>query len=74
VSAANDGGPAFPNNDAHGCAYSGMTLRDHFAGMALVGMINNTNAFENMSDKHVAENCWKAADAMIAARDGKEPA
>lgn len=35
----NDGGPAFPNNDAHGCAYTGMTLRDWFAGQALPGLL-----------------------------------
>ena len=35
----NDGGPAFPNNDQNGCAFSGMTLRDWFAGQALQGML-----------------------------------
>lgn len=35
----NDGGPAFPNNDAHGCAFPGMTLRDWFAGQALAGFM-----------------------------------
>lgn len=34
-----DGGPAFPNNDSHGCAYTGMTLRDWFAGQALPGLL-----------------------------------
>lgn len=80
-----DGGPAFPQAIAFNrngeAVYSGMyfqegpgmSLRDWFAGMALQGIMNNTNAFANMSDKAVAENCWKAADAMLAARKRKEP-
>jgi hypothetical protein len=51
-------------------AYSqtGMTLRDYFAAAALQGILNNSNAFSNMSDEDVAENSWRAADAMLAAR------
>lgn len=73
MSATNDGGPAFraagvsfvntPQND--------IPLRDWFAGMALSGILNNSNAFANMSDKDVAENCYRAADAMLAARNSK---
>lgn len=69
----NDGGPAFPTQN--GCRNDeGMTLRDWFAGMALQGIINNDNAFANMSDRDIAENCWTAADAMLAARERKEDA
>lgn len=45
-----------------------MSLRDWFAGMALQGILNNSNAFANMSDKDVAANSYRAADAMIEER------
>jgi hypothetical protein len=38
VSAINDARAALPNNDEHGYAYAGMTLRDWFAGQALAGI------------------------------------
>lgn len=45
-----DGGPAFPNNDAHGCAFSGMTLRDYFAGQALAGLCANSGLFAKLAE------------------------
>lgn len=84
MSTINDGGPAFPrdgNVQAH-CKHvhsqSGMTLRDWFAGMALQGYLaGRENPTREMipGDKHhhaVAMACYRYADAMIAARDGKE--
>lgn len=67
----NDGGPAFPNKDEFGSMIPGMSLRDWFAGQALIGLMCNPEAFANMANKDVAENCWSAADAMIAAREAK---
>jgi hypothetical protein len=64
-----DGGPAFPNNDAHGCAYAGMTLRDWFAGQALAGLLANGGAVSWEGD---ATNAYTVADAMIEARKGGE--
>lgn len=32
-----DGGPVFPTSNAFGNNYEGLTIRDHFAGMALAG-------------------------------------
>lgn len=79
MSAINDGGPAFPRDTKWNLDGSvsqsgskGMSLRDWFAGMALSGILNNSNAFANMGDKDVAENCYRAADAMLAARERKE--
>ena len=73
MSAINDGGPAFPNNDAHGCAYAGMTLRDWFAGQALAG-ISSTLAHE-YEDRDLAEryatDAYELADAMLEAREVK---
>jgi hypothetical protein len=64
----NDGGSAFPcpvEYDANGQRASygseGMTLRDWFAGQALVGMLaSNTKSW-------CAEDSYHYADAMIAA-------
>jgi len=69
----NDGGPAFPT----GLEYApkgfevsqGMTLRDYFAGQALMGILNNAGCFADMKDSDVAENAYHAADAMLAARE-----
>ena len=60
-----DGGPAFPNNDEHGCGYTGMTLRDYFAGQALAA-----SCPIGYPVKGIAKRAYEAADAMIAA--GKE--
>jgi hypothetical protein len=59
-----DGGPAYPNNDAHGCAYTGMTLRDWFAGQALAA-----SCPIGYPVKGIAKRAYEAADAMIAARE-----
>jgi hypothetical protein len=67
----NDGGPAFPNNDAYGCAYAGMTLRDWFAGQALAGFAANPRMIDSRSPatlEIVSEWSFEAADAMIKAR------
>jgi hypothetical protein len=70
-----DGGPAFPHaqrlwdNDAQSWAVhsvGGMTLRDWFAGQALVGM-RSVNA--HASSELTAKLCWSDADAMLAARE-----
>ncbi len=70
----NDGGPAFPlmgeSNHPDGGRYlfnQGMTLRDYFAGQTL--------AADYMGDYDYAERAkaaYKAADAMLAAREGKQ--
>jgi len=73
----NDGGPAFPRHyGTMSCAEKkeqlwseGMTLRDYFAGQALMGILNNAGCFANMKDSDVAENAYHAADAMIKARE-----
>lgn len=59
-----DGGPAFPFTDAFGFVGCGMTLRDWFAGQALLAMRYN-GATQYKDD---AEACYKMADAMLQAR------
>ena len=58
-----DGGPAFPLHERDD-ALRGMTLRDWFAGQALLAM-RYTGATAYKDD---AEACYKMADAMIQAR------
>lgn len=88
----NDGGPAFPQSDlsaygmgpdrANNC---GMSLRDWFAGQALVGEIANCgNESLHVNDgesikaalardaKRRAEWCYRQADAMLAARQAAQ--
>lgn len=67
-SSYSDGGPAFPNNDAHGCAYAGMTLRDWFAGQALAGLLGNSN-YGPPNSKEDANMTYLIADAMLKARE-----
>ncbi len=66
-----DGGPAFPtDNEAqtgpNTYHWTGMTLRDWFAGQALAGALANPNR----SDEINACGLYMVADAMIAARKG----
>jgi hypothetical protein len=55
-----------------------MTPRDHFAAAALTGFLagRNINALDASfyTAKKAAESCYNHADAMLAARDGKEQA
>lgn len=90
-----DGGPAFPEAIAVGPTgnvypgYSGMTLRDWFAGQALagyVGILSTANeqsltkiAIENSLTGYVtngqiaASVAYGFADAMLAAREERQP-
>jgi len=74
-----DGGPAFPvvlpNNNSDGKPYwfEGMTLRDWFAGQALIGalaaMANpKCNLLAGVEWGKMSSECYKAADAMLAQR------
>ena len=75
-----DGGPAYPKSgrytDAQGAEYDnlpteGMSLRDHFAGQALMGLL--AGGFADTVPHEDAGNdaaffAYKFADAMIRAR------
>jgi hypothetical protein len=68
-----DGGPAFPLSPEVGkfhfddpFAYPGMSLRDYFAGQALVGVISNSFLPEKVSE--LSKLVYTIADAMIAER------
>lgn len=61
----NDGGPAFPD-DGQADYTGGMTLRDWFAGQALVAI---GTAFPDTVTAKVAEWAYEQADAMLVHRD-----
>lgn len=75
-----DGGPAFPGpsftQGGHPNGHSmGMSLRDWFAGQALMSL-PHLCAHDTLLDgitfeQHVARNAYKLADAMIA--EGAKP-
>jgi len=75
----NDGGPAFPmtGEGCHNPLYSqpGMTLRDYLAGQALAGLCVpglKDGPITDWEFEEIAPVAWKAADAMLAAREDKK--
>ena len=70
--AIKDGGPAYPSTTQ---STRGMSLRDHFAGLALAGELasQDKSSFYSQGDEgNLAAWVYQMADAMIRARD-KEP-
>lgn len=66
--AKDTGGPAFPVIGAPGAPgdYPGMTLRDWFAGKALIGIL--TEAGSDCHEDIVAKRAYFIADALLAER------
>lgn len=67
------GGPMCPIIElpiGGGATYSssGMTARDHFAGVALAGICSNDHALNNYVPQQCAEWAYQFADAMLAER------
>ena len=63
----NNGGPAFPAHSSIGeILYYGMSLRDFFAGQALIGLINDP-----VSADQIAKTAYLFADAMLVAREAE---
>ena len=86
MSARDDGGSAFPSPEIRGydgtgiCAAEyGMSLRDWFAGQAMVGMYlaaagSGGLRVDDKSLRNDADTFYRMADAMLAARSaGIEP-
>lgn len=59
-----NGGPAFPV----GTAYTGMTLRDYFAAMAVQGMLAVGHPYQQSDEHMFARDAYTIADAMLAER------
>jgi hypothetical protein len=73
----NDGGPAFPRPVSHSdeggthFGFTGMTLRDYFAGQALAGICAPLYDDESPTiwkHREFAKGAYMFADAMLAAR------
>ncbi len=75
----NNGGPAYPTNAIRDSGFSGMSLRDWFAGMAMQGMYAATKRnfsngrMEYPNERACAGWSFAQADAMLAAREQQEP-
>lgn len=72
----NDGGPAFPSEERYKEGdewfvrqHPGMSLRDWFAGQALIGMFAAGIHMITMDDNKIAKSAYVMADAMLAARE-----
>ncbi len=71
-----DGGPAFPCLVDDRTVNDGMSLRDYFAGQALVGLLAspvspNREGVPVTSSRGYANSAYLWADSMIAARENK---
>jgi len=73
MSEIKDGGPAFPLTFATG--YIGMSKRELFAGMALMGLCVKAEGYPTKDGRRInaetfAERSYEYADAMILAGEG----
>jgi hypothetical protein len=67
-----DGGPSL-GGGGHNIYEGGMTLRQWYAGMALVGLCSGEAGMNpSVSVVDIANECNRIADAMLAARDGEK--
>jgi len=51
-----------------------MTMRDHYAGLAMQGMLSNEKLHKQILEagqSWIEESAWAVADAMLKARDAK---
>lgn len=75
MSKINNGGPAFPLQSIgpdFAPGYSGMSLRDWFAGQALAGELaaqDGDGFWSDESAQTLAERCYLVADAMLKAKE-----
>ena len=66
----NDGGPAFPRSDSvYNEGDEGMSLRDWFAGMAMMGINANQSMGTALTCEDTAKIAYRIADVMMKERD-----
>ncbi len=63
-----DGGPAFPVPDLAWLNGLGMSLRDWFAGQAIIGLAEINVRATGFDSNLWAKNAYRIADAMLAER------
>lgn len=65
-----DGGPAYPipSDGVSFGTHPGMSLRDHFAGLAMQGLLANQDA-RLMTSTEYARIAYEHADAMLTERE-----
>jgi len=71
MSAANNGGPAFPREDYqtdYAAGQRGMDLRDYFAAKAMQGICSHGDTWGLSTDARIAGVAYSIADAMLAER------
>ena len=68
MSERKDGGPAFPRSRDSAGSQEGMSLRDWFAGQALMGWVSDPEIGGFDQDK-IAAACYELADAFLAERE-----
>lgn len=76
MSKEGDGGPAYPvstnREDEVLCGHRGMSLRDYFAGQALVGLLAHSVEYQVYPTREDnAVEAYRQADSMLKARDLK---
>ena len=59
--------PAFPVQDCAAFQYSGMTLRDYFAGQALIALPHM--GASGLDDDGIAKQAYALADALLIERE-----
>lgn len=69
-----DGGPVYPSGKAADhehferyALHTGVSLRDHFAGLAMQGLLASDTEFQTLSDS-IAVLAYEQADEMIKRR------
>jgi hypothetical protein len=72
----NDGGPAFAipgiATNWYATMQTGISIRDYFASQALAGMVSRAPVGAEFSFSDYAVQAYFFADAMLAAREGKQ--
>lgn len=66
---AKDGGPAFPVAEEFMAGGKGMSLRDYFAGQALVGLCASDTEDSFIPNEKKGRMAYQLADEMLKARE-----
>lgn len=71
MSTLNDGGPAFPGtSDERYFTSPGMTLRDYFAGQAVINLMTaDVIKLHGVTPHVIAGTAYEIADAMLKAKE-----